>query len=186
MAAISGDTSVEELAVIISQALEAAGIIATLSGGSAVSVYTDNAYQSRDLDFVTAAAHRSLRDVIAPLGFKESGSIRQFEHPDTSWLVEFPPAPLGFGDMFVDHNDVPILSTPYGPLRIVTPTLSVLDRLAAYRYHNDFQCWDQAVMVCRSQDVDWDAIYAWADGEGWERQEVDRLRLRAGNNGNAE
>ena len=51
MAAISGDTSVEELAAIISQTLEAAGIIATLSGGSAVSVYTDNAYQSHDLDF---------------------------------------------------------------------------------------------------------------------------------------
>jgi len=185
MAAISGDTAVEELAAIISQASEAAGIIATLSGGSAVSVYTDNAYQSHDLDFVTAAEHSALRDALAPFGFKESRSKRQLQHPETSWLVEFPPAPLGFGDMCVDHNDISILSTTYGPLRIITPTLSVLDRLAAYRYHNDLQCWDQAVMVCRSQDVDWDAIYAWADAEGWERDEVDRLRLRAGNRANA-
>ena len=123
---------------------------------------------------------------MAPLGFKERGNARQFEHPDTTWLVEFPPAPLGFGDMLVDHNDVPVLRTTYGPLRIITPTLSVLDRLAAYRYHNDLQCWDQAVMVCRSQTVDWDAINAWADGEGWVRDEVDRLRLSSGNQGYAD
>jgi len=40
-----------------------------------------------------------------------------------------------------------------------TPTLSILDRHAAYWYDNDAQCWDQAVMVARNQAVDWDAIY---------------------------
>jgi hypothetical protein len=42
MAEITPDTSLEELATIISQALESAGILATLSGGSAVSIYTNN------------------------------------------------------------------------------------------------------------------------------------------------
>lgn len=61
MARITQDTTVNELAAIISQALEAAGIVATLSGGAAVSVYTENDYQSYDLDFVTAADHKALR-----------------------------------------------------------------------------------------------------------------------------
>ena len=38
MAEITEATSIEELAVIISEALEAAGITATLSGGGAVSI----------------------------------------------------------------------------------------------------------------------------------------------------
>lgn len=151
MATINADTGVEELAAIISQTLEAAGITATLSGGGAVSLYTDNQYQRKDLDFVTTASHKELHDAIAPLGFVASSNRRQFQHPETAWFVESPPSPLGFGDLFVDHQDVPVLHTEHGPLRIITPTLSVLDRLAAHWHHNDPQCWDQAVMVARRQ-----------------------------------
>jgi hypothetical protein len=55
MAEIKATTTLKELAVIISEALEAAGIIATLSGGGAISIYSDNQYMSHDLDFVTSA-----------------------------------------------------------------------------------------------------------------------------------
>ena len=55
MSGINQDTPVEEVAALVSQALEAAGIDATLSGGGAVSIYSANLYQSRDLDFVTSA-----------------------------------------------------------------------------------------------------------------------------------
>lgn len=50
MADVTRETSLQELAAIISQALEAEGLIATLSGGAAVSIYTANRYQSSDLD----------------------------------------------------------------------------------------------------------------------------------------
>lgn len=180
MTKVTAVTTVEELAALISQALDAAGITATLSGGGAVSIYTHNEYQSEDLDFVTAASHKELRSVIEPLGFAASRNPRQFQHPDTHWLVEFPPSPLGFGDLVVDARRIPVLQTAYGPLRIITPTLSILDRLAAYWYHNDAQCWDQAVMVARNQAVDWDTIYKWARAEGTDRSEIDRLRSAAG------
>jgi hypothetical protein len=39
--------------------------VATLSGGAAVSIYSNNAYQSQDLDFVTAAM---LADITAAVG----------------------------------------------------------------------------------------------------------------------
>jgi len=51
MAEITEATGIEELAVMISEALESAGITATLSGGGAVSIYSNNQYMSHDLDF---------------------------------------------------------------------------------------------------------------------------------------
>jgi hypothetical protein len=95
-------------------------------------------------------------------------------------LLEFPPSPLGFGDLVVDHDAVPRLETAFGPLRIITPTLSVIDRLAACWYHNDRQCWDQAVLVARRQTIDWNHIHAWAEAEGRDGIEIDRLRAAAG------
>ncbi len=69
--AIDENTSLAELAVIVSSALEDAGIIATLSGGAAVSIYSDNAYESADLDFVTFESKKKLASVVGALGFTQ-------------------------------------------------------------------------------------------------------------------
>jgi hypothetical protein len=66
-ARISEQSSVEEVAAIVSDALESAGMTATLSGGSAVTIYSNNAYLSRDLDFVTSAMVDDLRPVLEAL-----------------------------------------------------------------------------------------------------------------------
>ena len=179
MTPIRREMTLQALAATISQALEAAGIRATLSGGSAVSVYAMNEYESDDLDFVTSGSQAALQRAIEPLGFVPSANRRQFEHPEIDWLVEFPPGPLAFGDLLVVHEEVPVLETPYGPLRIITPTHSVLDRLAAYYYFKDNQCWDQAAMVARHQAIDWVAVSRWVAGEGQPARDVDRLRERA-------
>lgn len=47
MPSINQDTPVEEVAALVSQALEAAGIEATLSGGDAVPIYSASAYQRK-------------------------------------------------------------------------------------------------------------------------------------------
>ena len=113
---ITGKTTMTELAALVSEALEAAGIVATLSGGSAVSVYTENRYVSEDLDFVTTALLEELKPVLEPLGFIHTGSPRLsvFEHPATRWYLEFPPAPLSFGGTYVDASKCAVLSTPAG------------------------------------------------------------------------
>ena len=69
MAEITPSTSLEELAAIISQALEAAGILAMLSGGAAVSIFTNNRYQSQDLDFVSSAAPGEFAQAVKALAF---------------------------------------------------------------------------------------------------------------------
>jgi hypothetical protein len=180
MVEITEATSIEELAVIISEALEAAGITATLSGGGAVSIYSKNQYMSHDLDFVTSADHKSLLKAIAPLGFAQGAGKRLYEHPRTKWLVEFPAGPLGFGERTVDHRSIGLLQTEYGALRVITPTLCVIDRLLAYHHWNDPQSWDQAILVCKSHPLDWDDIANWAKNERPAIIEIERLRVEAG------
>ncbi|MDE0007238.1 MAG: hypothetical protein OXS50_03055 [Gammaproteobacteria bacterium] len=181
MPEIDQNTPVAKVAALVSQALEAAGIEATLSGGGAVSIFSANAYESRDLDFVTSAGGPAIERAIARLGFhRRSRLAREFDHPTSPWYVEFPPGPLAFGDTVVDHRDVPMLHTPYGPLRIVTPTHIIMDRLAAYKHWKDEQSWDQAVWVAERQHIDWPAPERWAHDEGIDAVAVHRLRRAAG------
>ncbi len=143
---IHAGTTIGELAAYVSQTLDAAGIKATLSGGAAVSIYTENEYESNDLDFVTAARRE---------------------------------APLQFGNRTVDHDEIPMLETPWGPLRVITPTQCVMDRLAAYWHWQDRQSWDQAVMVARHREVDYRALEAYARGEGASPGDIPKLRSQA-------
>ncbi|TLM98089.1 MAG: hypothetical protein FDZ75_03155 [Actinobacteria bacterium] len=176
---ISADTTIEDLAAIVSQALESAGISAILSGGAAVSIYSDNEYLSYDLDFVSSNRLKEIGEALAPLGFTRAGTARQFEHANTQWFIEFPPGPLAFGETHFADADAWTLRTAHGPLRIVTPTQSVMDRLAAYAHWHDNQARDQAVMVARHQQVDWQALRAWAEHEGLDVEVIERVRRDA-------
>lgn len=167
---IDQSTTLEELAAIVSESLERAGIIATLSGGAAVSIYTKNRYLSQDLDFVTMALVHELTTALGPLGFRNTGRPRLsvFEHPDTHWYLEFPPAPLSFGGMYVDPSQCTLIDTGLGKLRIITPTLSVMDRLIAAVAWNEPQSLDLALLVASHQkeNIDWDMLDQWAITEG--------------------
>ena len=169
----------EELAAIVSGALEDAGITATLSVGAAVTIYADNEYLSGDLDFVTNARIDAIEKVLVPLGFVRRSGARHLEHPETDLFVEFPPGPLAFGETTIGDEEGTLLQTAHGPLRIVTPTQLVMDRLAAYSQWHDGQSYDQAVMVVRRQPVEWSQLSAWAQREGVESDVVDALRRRA-------
>ena len=167
---ITRKTTMTELAALVSEALEAADIVATLSGGGAVSAYTENRYESEDLDFVTTALLEELKPVLEPLGFIHTGSPRLsvFEHPATRWYLEFPPAPLSFGGTYVDSSKCAVLATPAGNVRIITPTHSVMDRLIAAASWQDAPSLEQAVLVAthQSENIDWEQIDTWVVAEG--------------------
>ena len=175
---INKDSSLIEVAAVVSDALTKANVLATLSGGAAVSIYTDNAYQSKDLDFVTAVLLENLKPVMESLGFQHSGTPRlsQFDHPDIEWYIESPPAPLAFGHLQVDHKDCKIIEFDIGKLRIITPTHSVMDRLAAAIHWNDQQSRIQAILVAANNAVDSDAINKWFSEEGESAAEYARFR----------
>ena len=177
MKQVTEKTSLLELAAIVSEALDAAGITAVLSGGGAVSTYTENQYESVDLDFVTSAGLEEIGNALDPLGFArgELGRARYFEHHECSWYVEFPPAPLAVGSKQIRDGEWAQLDTPYGVIQIITPSQSVMDRLSAYFWWNDQQSFDQAVMVASHQDIDWDEIEGWAGDEG-EQEKFERFK----------
>lgn len=162
---ISKATTLEQLAAIVSETLEQAELIATLSGGAAVSIYSNNKYQSEDLDFVTAALVEDISKALRPIGFKHTGRPRLsvFEHPGTKWYIEFPPAPLSFGGTYIDHSQCRLLKTDLGNLRIITPTQSVMDRLIAAAVWNEPQSLDQAILVAQHQEreIEWAELDAW-------------------------
>lgn len=177
---INANATAVKLAALVSQTLEAAGIKATLSGGGAVSTYTDNAYKSKDLDFVTSERRDKLSAALEPLGFTLASDRRHFMHPDTDLFLEFPAAPLEFGGRIVQHDDIPKLDTPWGPLRVITPTMCVMDRLAAYWHWSDRQSWDQAVVVVSHRAVDYDELVAFAKEEGADPNDIGKLHELAG------
>jgi len=167
---ITEATALTELAAIVSDALERAGIVATLSGGAAVSIYSDNRYVSEDLDFVTVAPVKELRVALEPLGFKHTGTPRLsvFEHPKTRWYLEFPPAPLSFGGTYVDPSQCALVDTGLGQLRIITSTQSVMDRLIAAAVWNEAQSLEQALLVAEHQrdNIEWGELDRWVTREG--------------------
>ena len=170
MERITASTTIEELAAIVSTTLEAAGISAVLSGGAVVSIYTNNEYESKDLDFISPESTSRIAEVVGSLGFKRKG--RMFSHPQTRLFVEFPSGPLAIGDELIRSSEVGEKRVAAGTIRLLTPTQCVMDRLAAYFHWNDLQSLDQAVMVASTQNISHAKLYAWAKREG----ATDKLR----------
>jgi len=92
--------SEKELWLYVSTHLKKRGIGTVLLGGAVVSVYTNGAYQSGDLDFVREGfLAKDIDSAMAEIGFyKNTG--RHYLHPDCSHLyIEFCGGPLlGIGD----------------------------------------------------------------------------------------
>lgn len=160
---IGTDTTLIELAFIVSSALEAAGFSAILSGGAVVSIYTDNRYESGDLDFITPHVNKDLGKVMTSLGFRAKG--KSFVHPECPYFVEFPASPVMLGGELSKGPDV--MKGKTGTLRLLSPTESVMDRLIAYFAWRDPQSLEQAVMICERQLVDLKRVKKWAQKEGY-------------------
>ncbi len=167
MSKIMPETNIKQLAAIVVQTLHQHKIDAVLVGGSVVSIYTNNKYQSNDLDFISSADHERIVKAMSELGFSSSG--KDFIHPNTPFTVAFPTGPLGIGD------DQPII--PEGSIKVngvtivmLSPTQSVMDRLAWFFYSSDRQCLDQAVWITEKHLVNINKIKTWAKRENQEEK----------------
>ena len=148
---------------MISKALEDARLVAVLSGGAAISIYSGGRYESSDLDFVSSERTSRIAAAIAPLGFTQA-SGRHFEHSDTDYYVEFPPGPLAVGGLIITHWHR--IETEFGVVQILSPTQMVMDRLAAFIHWNDPPSLDQAVLVAQRHSLDWESLEDWIRQEG--------------------
>jgi predicted transcriptional regulator len=158
---IHSDLSREETAALVCDALDRAGIPVVLSGGAVVSIYSENEYESFDLDFIRTGLERKVDGVMAGLGFEKKG--RHWTHPDSQYWVEFPPGPVQVGEIVV--TEFAERRTPVGTLRLLMPTECVMDRLAGFYHWSDHQCLGQAIAVARRHPIDLDRIKEWSRGE---------------------
>ena len=90
---------------------------------------------------------------------------RYFSHPETDFFLEFPSGPLAVGSEPVQEINTLVLST--GTLKIISPTDSVKDRLAAYYFWADRQALQQAILIARANtNVNLPEIQRWSQKEG--------------------
>lgn len=158
-----------ELAAYICQLLHDAGINVVLSGGSVVSIYSSEHYVSVDLDFIDTSlkTQRQISMLLKTIGFENfPKNSRHFTHPDTPLTIEFPSAPLMVGDEFIPESNVETIKTDNGTLKLLSATDCVKDRLAGFYYFGDQQCFEQALLVAKTQSVDFDALEKWHNNEG--------------------
>jgi hypothetical protein len=169
------EMEVGELAAFLCDHLRKKGFDPVLTGGSVVTIYSANKYVSLDLDFVERRGIKTgkLKEAMAEVGFRSED--RHFIHPETELFVEFPPGPLSVGDEPI--RDIRTLSFDTGELRIISPTESVKDRLAAWYHWKDRQSLDQAVLVAEAHDIDIDEIERWSRHEG-KKAEFESIRTR--------
>lgn len=155
--------SEEDLWKYVGSHLSQNHIDAVLVGGAVVSIYSDGAYESGDLDFIVMNLFKDkLESAMEEIGFRRKG--RHFIHPECEHLfVEFPPGPLGIGE---DINIDPVEILFEGKvLKILAPTDCIKDRLASYIHFNSREGLDQAILVAKKQPFKRAEIKKWCNGE---------------------
>jgi len=154
----------KELWEYVAVHLKNKGIDTILVGGAVVSIYSNGAYRSGDLDFVKVSLFETkIEETMNELGFKKHG--RHYINPDCKHLfVEFPGGPpFGIGE---DNTIVPDEVEVNGAvIKILSPTDCVKDRLASFIYFKAPEALDQAVLVAKNQEVNLDSIKKWCKRE---------------------
>lgn len=170
--------TLSDVAFAVCTALENAGIVAVLTGGSAATYYVPTVYQSRDADFILRydVGLQDVVPVLEAIGFRP-GKSRDFEHPNVQYTVEFPRGPLAIGSDLVTSW----ASERRGDqiLHVLTPTDVVRDRFLHYYAWSDLSAYSAALSIADAMRdrVDWGLFEAWArrEAEADRRYELKRL-----------
>lgn len=160
---IGATSTLTDVAFAVCTALDRAGFVVVLTGGSAATYYAPESYQSLDLDFVITLRGAAGKETLEALGFQQKGEF--YRHLRSPYSLDFPPGPLAIGD---DH--VSTWSTVRRDdevLHVLTPTDSCRDRLASFLFWNDFSGLEQALAVQRARPAEVDLPFI----EEWCRRE---------------
>lgn len=154
--------SLKEFAGYVSEELRKRGVETILVGGACVTIYSENRYQSYDLDYVTYEDMRKVKKALLEIGFTEKAHY--FQHEGCPWFVEFVSPPAAVGNEYV--RNFSNVETRFGSIKLLRPVDSVKDRLGAFYHWNDRQGLEQAINICLEQDVDLAEVEKWSICEG--------------------
>ena len=158
--------SLQDLAGFISEELRKRGIDTVLVGGACVTMYSENRYQSYDLDYVTYEDMKKVKKALGQLGFTEKH--KYFQHDGCPWVIEFVAPPVAVGNEPI--RKFAHVKTPLGTITCLLPTDSVKDRLASFYHWNDKQGLEQAINICLEHEIDLQAVEKWSLGEDQEKK----------------
>lgn len=153
-----------EFGAFVFNLLKHQGVDLILSGGSCVSIYTDEDYASGYLDFIQTSlvSRAKIEATLLKNGFKKEN--RYFKHPETPFFIEFPGGPPSIGEAPI--IDFITIITDSGELHLLTPTDCVKDRLVDYFHWDDEESLEHAIMVAKCQTIDIADIEEWSCIEG--------------------
>ncbi|MFS8563177.1 MAG: hypothetical protein LVR00_02120 [Rhabdochlamydiaceae bacterium] len=154
--------SLKKLACFVCQTLKNHGVDAVLVGGACVSIYSENRYQSMDVDFVTYIELKPIEKILGKYGFKRLG--RCFTHKECPYVIDFVNPPVTIGQEAIHQFNT--LTSSSGTLQLLSPTDCVKDRLASFFYWDDKQALDQAFLVAQEHSIDIKNLKCWAKAEG--------------------
>lgn len=150
--------NLKELAGYVSEELRKRGIETILVGGACVSIYSNNRYQSYDLDYITYEDMKKVKKALKELGFDEKQ--KYFQHKDCPWFIEFVSPPVAVGDEPI--REFSKVQTAFGAIKMLRPVDSVKDRLSGFYHWNDKQGLEQAISICREQEIDLREVERWS------------------------
>lgn len=150
--------TLKELAGLISEELRKRGIDTVLVGGACATIYSENRYQSYDLDYVTYHDMRTVRKALLEMGFTEKN--RYFQHEGCPWFIEFVSPPVAIGNEPLHQFNT--INTPFGQIKLLQPVDSVKDRLASFFHWSDKQGLEQAINICKEQEIDLAEVERWS------------------------
>ncbi len=135
-----------------------------LVGGAVCAIYSEGAYKSGDLDFVSLSIFdEKIPEVMKSIGFQK-GVSRHYVHPICKLFVEFVTGPAGIGE---DVKIKPDKKEVEGQtLYIYSPTDCIRDRLASYIHFRARECLDQAVLVAERFPFNRRRVKEWCVSEG--------------------
>ncbi len=153
----------DELAAIVSELLRKEGIEAILVGGACVTIYSQNRYQSYDLDFVTFEETKKVKRVLNNAGFFECNGY--FKHQGCPYFIEFVNPPVAVGrEPIHQYNQV---KHQKGTIQLLRVEDCIKDRLAGYFHWDDQESLIQAIDVCLEVEANLSEVKKWAQEEGF-------------------
>jgi hypothetical protein len=153
--------SMKDLAGYIAEELRSHGVDTVLVGGACVTIYSNNIYQSYDLDFISYEEMKKIKSVLQTLGFIQKQ--KYFQHPACRWFIEFVSPPIAIGNEPIHEFNK--IRTRLGEIKLLKAVDSVKDRLASYYYWGDKQGLDQAINICMEQHINIKEVERWSQQE---------------------
>ena len=167
----------KEAAATIFARLDRNGHEPILAGQACAAIYGGGGIRSHALEFVIRDfTAQQINALMAELGFALK-EMRTYANPACPFEVIIAPTPLTVGDDVV--ADARVIKTSGGPLRMLTPTDCVRQRLSMFYRWGDRAALAEAVQVAKRQPVDLDLVKRWSEWE-WATDRFEEFLRAAG------